>query len=307
MDFSVIEWAEYSEYIVSIFILIASALLMTYELAWKLAKRCLETRELSDILSSIVSFFAYLGAGVLYFGFILTGFYAASEYALFQFEPSLLSFAACFLLADFAYYWHHRAAHRVNFLWATHSVHHSSPYMNIAVAYRFGPLDGLVSAAFHLPLVLLGFHPAIVLVCENLHQFYQTLLHTERCPKLGPIEKVFNTPSHHRVHHGSDWKYLDKNYGSVLIIWDKMFGSFREEDTRPNYGLTIPVNTSNPISVFFHGYYRMAKDLTQARNFSDIYGIIFKSPTWRYYRFQKPQEEQTAKSQATQKSIKEAV
>ncbi len=291
MEYTTLERAQYSEYIASIAVVILSALLLTYEMAWKLFKRGFEARELADIFSSVIAYCGYFGVGVLYFGIILSAYYWAAEFAVLTIEDSPLSFAICFLLADFAYYWHHRAAHRINFFWATHSVHHSSPYMNIAVAYRFGPLDGAVSALFHLPLVLLGFNPLIVLICENLHQFYQTLLHTERCRKLGFLEKVFNTPSHHRVHHGSDWKYLDKNYGSVLIIWDKLFGTFKEEDTRPTYDLTIPVNTANPVAVFFHGYYRMLQDLTRARSAGDVFGIIFRSPTWRYYRFQQPKEE----------------
>ena len=169
-------------------ILVISAVVLTYEMAWKLWNKCFEGAEVVDIINSAISYFAYLGAGILYYGVILATYYWIynNGFTLFTVENTLIAFCVCFMLADFAYYWEHRLAHEINLFWATHTVHHSSPFFNIAVAFRFGPLDGFVAFLFHIPLVLLGFHPIFVMVAENLHQIYQTLLHTERVGKLGP-------------------------------------------------------------------------------------------------------------------------
>ncbi len=136
--------------------------------------------------------------------------------------------------------------HRVNLLWATHSVHHSSPFFNISVAYRFGPMDGVWPIFFHLPLVFLGFNPFVVFFAEMFVQLFQTALHTEAVKKLPrPFEWIFNTPSHHRVHHASNRKYLDANYAGIFIIWDRLFGTFVKEDEKIVYGLVKPIPEIN--------------------------------------------------------------
>lgn len=187
----------------------------------------------------------------------------------------------CVLLADLAYYWEHRFMHRCGIGWATHTVHHSSPYFNISVAYRFGPLDGIMPFFFHLPLAILGFNPIVIIAAEGFVQLYQTLLHTEMVKKFPrPIEWLFNTPSHHRVHHGSNPEYIDKNYAGIFIIWDKLFGTFAEEKAKVTYGITVPVDSINPVKVFFIGLTRLAKQVKKTDGLINKLGVIAMPPGW---------------------------
>ena len=172
--------------------------------------------------------------------------------------------------------------HRCALGWATHTVHHSSPYFNISVAYRFGPLDGVMPFFFHLPLAMLGFNPIVIIFAEGFVQLYQTLLHTEVVKKLPrPVEYLFNTPSHHRVHHGSNPEYIDKNYAGILIIWDRMFGTFAEEKAKVNFGITVPVNTINPLKVFFVGLTRLASQVSACKGISAKLGTLIMPPGWK--------------------------
>ncbi|WP_375749002.1 sterol desaturase family protein [Vibrio sp. HN007] len=194
----------------------------------------------------------------------------------------------CLILADLVYYWEHRFLHSNGFAWGTHSVHHSSPFFNISVAYRFGPLDWLFPLFFHLPLVLLGFHPFVVLLCESVVQIFQTLLHTEAVKRFPrPIEAVFNTPSHHRVHHATNKRYLDKNYAGILIIWDRMFGTFAREEERVRYGIYPTINSVNPVKVLFNGYAKICVDIWHAPSWSMKAKLLVKSPLWAWKQAQK--------------------
>ena len=226
---------------------------------------------------------------VLIAGLYITAYLYAAQFALFDIEVNWATIAICVVLADIAYYWEHRFMHRVNLLWATHSVHHSSPFFNISVAYRFGPMDGVWPIFFHLPLVLLGFNPFVVLLAEMLVQLFQTALHTEAVRKFPkPIEWVFNTPSHHRVHHASNEKYLDSNYAGIFIVWDRMFGTFVEEDEPVNYGLVKPIPEINspsrmfaaPFVAFFHGFWRLGKNVLGAKRLRDAWMFAFGAPEW---------------------------
>ena len=151
-----------------------------------------------------------------------------------------------FLGVDCAYYWFHRIAHEYNAPWAGHVVHHSSEDYNLAVALRQGTFQGLFSWVFYLPLALLGFPPAWFAAMTSFDLLYQFWIHTRAIGKLGPLEWVLNTPSHHRVHHARNPKYLDKNYAGTLIIWDRMFGTFQAEEEEPVYGLTKPLEQLEP-------------------------------------------------------------
>ena len=219
---------------------------------------------------------------LLFATFYVGVYFFAAEFAVFDIQTNLATLLICLVLADLAYYWEHRILHRINFLWATHSVHHSSPFFNISVAYRHGPLDGFWPLFFHLPLVLLGFDPLLVLVVELLVQLFQTALHTEVIGKLWkPIELIFNTPSHHRVHHGSNRKYLDKNYAGIFIIWDRMFGTFAEEIEEVKYGLTRPINSVNPFVAFFHGFTRLGAEVAKADGIYNKLSHLFGPPGWK--------------------------
>jgi sterol desaturase/sphingolipid hydroxylase (fatty acid hydroxylase superfamily) len=192
-----------------------------------------------------------------------------------------LSIAALFVGQDFSYYWFHRASHRVRWFWATHAVHHSSNQLNLAAAYRFGwtgPWSG--TAIFYVPLVFLGFSPLAISTTLSLNLLYQFWLHVDWIPKLGPLEYVLNTPSHHRVHHAANAEYLDANYGGVLIIFDRLFGTFVAErrDLPCRYGLVHPLRTNNPVKIGFHEWLNLVRDLWEARSWRERATIVAGPP-----------------------------
>jgi sterol desaturase/sphingolipid hydroxylase (fatty acid hydroxylase superfamily) len=172
-----------------------------------------------------------------------------------------------FLGLEFFYYWHHRAAHAVRWLWATHVVHHSAQHLNLSAAYRLG-WTGWLSGnfLFFMPLCWFGFHPIAITTGLGFNLTYQFWLHTELIPKLGLLEWILNTPSHHRVHHASNLACLDRNFGGVLIIFDRWFGTFTAEPVgdRLVYGLTHPLRSYNPVVIALHEWQRLFRDLTTA-------------------------------------------
>jgi sterol desaturase/sphingolipid hydroxylase (fatty acid hydroxylase superfamily) len=177
-----------------------------------------------------------------------------------------------FLGQEFCYYWFHRCSHRVRWLWVSHAVHHSPNQLNLSAAYRFGWTGRLSGTAmFFVPLVWLGFPPPVVFATLSLNLLYQFWLHVDWIPKLGPLELVFNTPSHHRVHHAANAEYLDANYGGVLIIFDRLFGTLRlERDETPcRYGLVEPLRSNNPVWIAFHEWIALVRDLWAMRNWRD--------------------------------------
>ncbi len=244
-------------------------------LSWQLA---------GDTLTNFVTLAMFIGLNLFVAAAYVTVFFVVYEhFSLMQIEITVASIIACVILADLAYYWEHRFVHRTGIGWATHTVHHSSPHFNISVAYRFGPLDGIFPLFFHLPLAALGFHPFLIFFAEMFVQLYQTALHTEAVRRLPrPIEWFMNTPSHHRVHHGSNPEYLDKNYGGIFIIWDRMFGTFAEEKAPVTYGLVTPVNSINPLVVFFHGFGRLARKAANAGSFANALRYLVLPPDWTH-------------------------
>ncbi|MEM7060556.1 MAG: sterol desaturase family protein [Pseudomonadota bacterium] len=217
--------------------------------------------------------------------FILTGAYAfyyvlAYSYVPWSIPITWWSIALVLILADLTYYWEHRIAHEVRLLWTQHAVHHSSRDMNIITGVRFGPLEGVWSAVVHLPLILMGFAPEMVFFGIIVVLAYQTWLHTEMIGKLGPLEWVLNTPSHHRVHHGCDDKYLDKNYGGMLIIWDRLFGTFQVEEETPRYGLKRDFNSQNPVAVWFSEIPALARDVAKSRSVGEAWRYLMRPPGW---------------------------
>lgn len=182
---------------------------------------------------------------------------------------------------DLLFYWAHRVAHRVRLVWATHQAHHSSEYFNFSTALR-QKWNNAHEIVFWLPLPLLGVPPALIFTGFSISLVYQFFVHTERIRTLWrPIELVFNTPSHHRVHHGSDPEYLDRNYGGILIVWDRLFGSFQPELHRPTYGLTTPVGTYHLLRLQTHEYAAIARDVRRAPSLRDKLGYVFGPPGWR--------------------------
>lgn len=191
------------------------------------------------------------------------------------------AFILLFLGSELGYYIYHRAAHRVRWFWASHAVHHSPNQLTLATAVRLGWTGKLTGVAlFFVPLVWIGFAPAAVFGVLALNLLYQFWLHAEWMPRLGPLEWVLNTPSHHRVHHGSQLEYLDCNYGGVLIVFDRLFGSFvaERDDLPPRYGLTPPLHTYNPVRIALHEWIRLARDLRAARGWRERLHIVFGPP-----------------------------
>jgi len=189
-----------------------------------------------------------------------------------------------FLASELCYYGQHRVSHESRWFWASHAVHHSVRHFNFSAAYRLGWTAAVTGAGvFFVPLVLLGFHPVAVAAALALNLTYQFWLHTELVPKLGAFEWLFNTPSHHRVHHASNLEYLDANYGGVLIVFDRLFGTFVEErvDVPCRYGLVKPLDSYNPIRIAFHEWLAMANDLYTAASWRERARYAFGPPGWR--------------------------
>lgn len=253
-----------------------------FELIRLAALRMLKWDIIGDTVTNFITYVVSYAVSVLLFLVAISVYYFIYEYfSIAQLPVNGWTIVCCLLLADMAYYWEHRFTHRFALGWATHTVHHSSPYFNISVAFRFGPLDGLFPMFFHAPLIVLGFHPLLVLFMEAFVLAYQTLLHTETIKKLPRlIEAVMNTPSHHRVHHGSNPQYLDKNYAGVFIIWDKLFGTFEEEQEGVVYGITEPINSINPITVFFSGFVWYFKRLFLAQGAGNKWKALYMPPEW---------------------------
>lgn len=186
-----------------------------------------------------------------------------------------------FVVIEFLYYWYHRLSHEIRWLWATHAVHHSANYFNLSATIRLG-WTGWLSGhfLFFIPLCWLGFHPIAIAVSLGINLLYQFWIHTELIPKLGYLEWILNTPSHHRVHHAANPEYIDRNYGGVLIIFDRLFGTFTAEDPKcaPIYGLTEPLHCHNPVKIAFHEWNRLFKDLKREKTWRDRCKVILGSP-----------------------------
>jgi sterol desaturase/sphingolipid hydroxylase (fatty acid hydroxylase superfamily) len=194
-----------------------------------------------------------------------------------------ISWVALFFAVDFAYYWLHRMSHEIRWMWAQHAVHHSARQLTLSVAYRLG-WTSLVAGPwlFLVPVCWIGFDPLSVGLMFAANLIYQFWLHTETVPRLGVLETVFNTPSHHRVHHGVNPGYLDRNYGGVLIVWDRLFGTFAAErkDTVIEYGLVKQVDTLNPLKIVISEWILLFRDLRSARGLREAAGYAFGKPGW---------------------------
>ena len=196
--------------------------------------------------------------------------------------PLWLMWVLAFVLIDLVFDIYHRLSHRVRFLWAIHMSHHSSEEMNFAVSLRqawFAPLSKL---PFFAVLPLLGMDPTIVVIAGVISTLWGVVGHTQIVDKLGPLELIFNTPSHHRVHHGANKEYIDKNYGNLFIIWDKMFGTFEPEQAPVKYGLVNNVNTFNPVKITFMGWGAILRDIRKAKSAKEALLLIFGPPNTRF-------------------------
>jgi sterol desaturase/sphingolipid hydroxylase (fatty acid hydroxylase superfamily) len=193
-----------------------------------------------------------------------------------------LALGAAILGWDFIYYWNHRFMHETRFMWAIHVVHHSSEKYNLSTALRQTWADSLGLFVPYGLLSLLGIRPEVIETSRQINLIYQYWIHTDAIRTIGPLEEVLNTASHHRVHHGVNKQYLDKNHGSILILWDRLFGTFEREDEPVVYGLTSNINTFNPLRIAAHEHDQIRKDVAAADNWHDRLSYIFRGPGWAY-------------------------
>ena len=250
-----------------------------------LAARILERR-----VYRFADSFADLGCGMIeqLLGVLVKGLLFAAYLGLYERsrlfdlpEGSWMVFAVCLLGVDFLYYWFHRMSHEIGAFWAAHSVHHQSEEYNLSVALRQGAFQSFFSWVFYLPLAVFGFPPATFITCSALNTLYQFWIHTRLIGKLGPLEWVFNTPSHHRVHHGRNPRYIDRNHAGSLIIWDRMFGTFVEETDEPVYGVVKPLSSTNPLWANLAAWADLWSVASKARALKDRLRPLVEAPGWR--------------------------
>ena len=239
-----------------------------------------------DTLTSLMLGFGSTVAGALTIGAIYAAATWVWQFRLVTVPWTWWAWILCFVLEDLSYYAFHRSAHRVRWFWASHVIHHSSQHYNLSTALR-QTWTGFISLAFifRLPLFLIGFPPAMVFFCAGLNLIYQFWIHTEVIGRMPCwFEAVMNTPSHHRVHHATNPRYLDRNYAGVFIVWDRLFGSFEPErdDDRPRYGLVKNLGSFNILWAAFHEWIGIARDLVRAPGLRARLGYAFGPPGWSH-------------------------
>lgn len=214
------------------------------------------------------------------FGLIISVAYlAAYDYAPFHFPADAWwTWALLFFVDDFVYYCFHRVSHESRIFWNFHVVHHSSEQYNLSVAVRQSWFSGVLHWIFYAPIMLLGFAPWMFALMHGFNLIYQFWIHTKLIDRLGPLEYVLNTPSHHRVHHGVNESYLDRNYAGVLIIWDRIFGSFAEETEEPRYGITKSLGSHNPLWINSHAWHEMLQEFKTRQTLGGKLRCVFASP-----------------------------
>lgn len=215
------------------------------------------------------------------YGLVFVVMLVLSESLTFtQMPMTWWSWIAALLFADLTYYWMHRLEHRIRVLWTYHSVHHSSPEFNLTTALRLAWIEGLIEWIFFVPMILVGFDAVQTIAALAIVVAYQTWIHTEKIGRLGWVDKVFNTPSTHRVHHAKNPRYLDKNYGGILVLWDRFFGTYEPETDPPVYEVTEPLNSSNPLVINFRDSLRLMVDMVRSGSARIALKILFMPPGW---------------------------
>jgi sterol desaturase/sphingolipid hydroxylase (fatty acid hydroxylase superfamily) len=244
-------------------------------------------RDLYDIRDTAASFSMGLGSvllGLTTKAMQLAVFTLIYRFRIFNLGSHWWVWLLLFFADEFSYYWFHRASHECRFFWASHVVHHSSQRYNLSTALRQSWTGTLTGWIFWMWLPLVGFHPAMVLTMQAISLLYQFWIHTELVHSLGPLEMVLNTPSHHRVHHGSNPRCIDRNHAGTLIVWDRLFGTFEPEEgapDRPRFGLTKNIHTYNPARIAFHEWADLWRDVRRASSWSTKLRYVFAHPGWR--------------------------
>ena len=244
----------------------------------------LEHYEFKDAATSITMGLGNVAIGLFTKGLVLAVFYFFYQFHLVTIPFVWWSWILILFAEDFCYYWFHRISHENRFFWASHVVHHSSQEYNLSTALRQTWSGSFFSFIFWIPLAIIGFHPIMILVQMSISLLYQYWIHTELIDKLPKwFEAIFNTPSHHRVHHATNPQYLDRNHAGIFIIWDRMFGTFEPEVEKPVYGLVKNIETNNPVKVAFLEWYFMFKDFfTSKTSIMNKIKYLYKPPGWKH-------------------------
>jgi sterol desaturase/sphingolipid hydroxylase (fatty acid hydroxylase superfamily) len=226
-----------------------------------------------------------MGIGNVLIGFVTKGIAFAVYSFAYHYAPIHLGtewwvWVLAFVADDFTYYWYHRTSHQCRLFWASHVVHHSSQKYNLGTALRQTWTGGFMGFTFWIWMPLSGFSPVVVMTMQAISLLYQFWIHTEIVRRLGPLEMLLNTPSHHRVHHASNGRYLDRNHAGTLILWDRLFGTFEEEIERPVYGLTKNIHSYNPLRVAFHEWRDIIRDVLNASDWRTRFKYVFGPPGW---------------------------
>ena len=253
--------------------------LFCLELVRLCAKRRLTRRRGSGMLTSAFCFVPATVVEVLLGGALVGVFFWVGSLSPWTIPSNWATAALCLLLVDFAYYWEHRLGHEVNLLWSLyHSVHHSADHFDQTVALRVSFVDFFFSPLIYLPLVFAGFHPFLVFACYGLLLAWQQWIHTELVGRLPLLDPWLNTPSNHRVHHARNAQYLDKNYGGMLMVWDRLFGSYASENEAVDYGLVEPLVSRNPLAVHFHVSAKLVRTLASAPSLGAALRWLIRRP-----------------------------
>jgi sterol desaturase/sphingolipid hydroxylase (fatty acid hydroxylase superfamily) len=237
--------------------------------------------QVKDTAASLTMGLGNVFIGLVDKGMVLAIFTFVHKFAIFKIGYTWWAWALIFFADDFSYYWFHRVSHECRFFWASHVVHHSSQRYNLGTALRQTWTGTLMSWIFWLWLPLMGFPPLMILTMQAVSLLYQFWIHTEIVRHMGPLEAVMNTPSHHRVHHGVNEKYLDRNHAGILIIWDRLFGTYEPEVEKPVYGLTKNINTYNPFRIAFQEWLDIWHDARTAPTWRLKMRYVFGKPGWK--------------------------
>lgn len=259
------------------------ALLIAAEAFYASRKQSAEYADQKDTWTNIFTGFMSVVWGAL-FGFS-TGYVYVYLYEISPFKfpaDAWWTWAVLFFVDDFVYYWFHRVSHESRLFWNFHVVHHSSEHYNLSVAVRQSWFSGILHWIFYAPIMFLGFAPWMFALMHGFNLIYQFWIHTRFINRLGSLEIVLNTPSHHRVHHGVNKQYIDRNYGGVLIIWDRLFGSFIAETEEPRYGIIKPIKSYNPLWINTHAWFEMFEAMKLRRGLLAKTRCVFASPNMEF-------------------------
>ena len=250
--------------------------------AWVAARRRFAAFGLHDSIASLSCGVSQQATAVFVRGAVIGAYAWLFAHARWRTLPAdaWWSWALLALLVDHQYYWFHRASHRVNLLWATHVVHHQSEHYNLTTALRQSALQAVVAAPFYWPLAVAGFSPLMFVAVSTANTLYQFWIHTRLVGKLGPLELVWNTPSHHRVHHGIDPEYIDKNYAGILIVWDRLYGTFVAEGREPAFGTVEPLRSFNALWANVEPWWRLGSAARRTRRLADKVRLFVAPPEW---------------------------